>query len=210
MSKLILTADQIYALAYVIKAKYLDNYYISLSNRTDDNKLWLSEITSGLVSSGVLVEDFSGEISVDPAIDSIVRPIYFGGKESSLDINIFGESENNIGYRFHFYDGRITMTKTVDEGFEVTSVTADDIKTFVKSILDNSYSADSEQVEISFDKDNVSRLFVIKNTEVGVKNNVTSLVEYLDVVYEENSQNEVFSLSKIDFDNKLVSILTEG
>ena len=41
MSKLVLTADQIFALAYKLDAKYLDYYYISLSNRDDRNNLWL-------------------------------------------------------------------------------------------------------------------------------------------------------------------------
>lgn len=208
MDKLVLTANQIYALAQILKAKYLDYYYISLASKNTDG-VWLNENTKSLVSKGVLSEDFSGDITVDPEVETLVKPLFFGTKESSLDINIFGDTEDNIGYRFHFYDDRVIMTKTVEDGFEITEVSSDDILMIVSKVLPAGYSAQTEKVDIEIDPDEVSRVFVVKNTEVDVKSEVATLVETDGVIYEENTDAEMFSVSEEDFMNKICKILTE-
>ena len=89
MSNLILTADQIFALAYIVKAKYLDYFYVSLATCKTDNKIWLSEISKQLVSQGVLVEDFSGDTTIAAGIEELVKPIYFSTKETDF-ISLMG------------------------------------------------------------------------------------------------------------------------
>ena len=209
MSNLILTADQIFALAYIVKAKYLDYFYVSLAACKTDNKIWLSEISKQLVSQGVLVEDFSGDTTITAGIEELVKPLYFSTKESSLDINIFGDSEDNEGYRFHFLDGKITMTKAVQDGFEISEVTTEDIRELIAGILPAEYNANSAMVDISLDISKVSRIFVVKNTEMGVKSFVTTLVESDGVVYEEDVEDKIYSVSGSDFAEKLYKILTE-
>lgn len=210
MSRLVLTADQIYALAYILDAKYLDYYYISLANRGNDNKLWLSEITKQLVSQTVLVEDFSGDTSIDPEIEEIVKPLYFSDKESSLDINIFGDNEENIGYRFHFLDDKMTMTKLVEDGFEIIDASPDDIQKIVSAILPANYSAESEKANVKFDAEKVSRVFIVKNIEGNAKSTIATFVETEGVVYEEDTDDIVYSVSGEDFKDKLCKILTEA
>ena len=209
MSRLVLTADQIFALAFILKAKYLDYYYMLQANRDDSNKLWLSEITKQLVSQGTLVEDFSGDTTIDPKIEDLVRPLYFGTKESSLDVNIFGENEDNKGYRFHFLDGRITMARTIEGGFEITDINTDNVREIISAILPKSYSAESSESQIKFDVDKVSRVFVVKNTVVDEKNVIATFIETEGVVYEEDTDNRVYSVSGEDFNDKLYKILTE-
>ncbi len=209
MSRLVLTADQIYALAYILDAKYLDYYYMSLANRGNDNKLWLSEITKQLVSQGVLVEDFSGDTSIDPEIEEIVKPLYFSDKESSLDINIFGDNEENIGYRFHFLDDKVTMTRTVDDGFEVSNTDFAKIKDFISSLLPDNYTVESTKSNIVLDAGNVSRVFVAKRTDLNVGSLILTFVESDGVVYEEDVEDNIYSLSAEDFNNRLIVYLTE-
>lgn len=208
MDKLFLTADQIYALAHIQKAKYLDYYYISLASKNVDG-LWLSENTKKLVSQGILTEDFSGETTIEPDVESLIKPLFFSTKESSLDIDIFAGSEDFIGYRFHFGEDKIVMSKTVEDGFEITEISLEDIERIVSKILPANYSAVSEKVDIELKPDNVSRVFVVKNTEVEAKSEVATFVETDGVVYEENEEDEIFSLSGTDFANKVYRILTE-
>lgn len=209
MSKLVLTADQIYALAYILKAKYLDYYYMSQSNQDDNNKIWLSEITKQLVSQGTLVEDFSGETTIDPEVEILIKPLYFGTKESSLDIDIFGDNEENEEYRFHFLNDKISMVKSVENGFEITKVGLDEIKELVSNVLSTDYSADSGEADILLDVSKISRIFVAKNTEMNVKNFVATFVESDGVVYEEDTSDKIYSISRGDFEDKLYNILTE-
>ena len=209
MSRFVLTADQIYAMAYILKAKYLDYFYISLSKRSDDNKLWLSEMTKLLVSLGVLVEDFSGETSIDPNIEKLVNPLFFSNMESSLDINIFGDEEDNSGYRFHFLDGNITLVRSVEEGFEISETSPDEIKDLVSSIISSDYTADSSKVDRTFDSTKVSRIIVAKNTDLSVGSVVLTFVESDGVIYEEDIDDNVFSVSKDDFIEKLNRVLTD-
>lgn len=209
MSKLVLTADQIFALAFILKAKYLDYYYISQANRNDSDKLWLSEITKQLVSQGTLTEDFTGDTFLNPDFETLIKPLYFGTKESSLDVNIFGENEDNKGYRFHFLDDRITMTRAIKDGFEITDISYDEMRKMVASILPAGYSAETSKAFIKFDVDKVSRVFVVKNTVVDEKNVIATFVETEGVVYEEDTDSTVYSVSGKDFEEKLYKILTE-
>jgi len=209
MSKLVLSADQIYVLAYIMKANYLDYYYISLANQNFDNKVWFNETTNQLVSKGVLIEDFSGNISIDPENEKLLKPIFFGTKESSLVISIFGDEEDNIGYRLHFSDGRIILTKEIEGGFEISAVTNEEIKEYVSTILNDSYSAISAKNDKELDINKVSRVFIVKNAEVKVKNFTKTMVESDGIVYEEDTENNTYSLSKTDFEDKVLRILTE-
>jgi len=208
MNKLILTADQIYAMAYIIDAKYLDYYYISLSNRENDKTLWRSEIKKKLVSEGVLVEDFSGDTTIPPDIEMLLKPLYFGTKESSIDILIFGENEDNLGYRFHYLDEMITMTRTVDSGLELSSVSMEGIKNIVSELLPSDYSAETKILDVHLDKDNISRVLVVKNIEKDVSSVTLTLIESEGVVYFEDSDNRILSISRTDFEDKLLAIIT--
>ena len=209
MSKLVLTADQVYALAYILKANYLDYFYISLSGRISDDKLWLGEVTKELVAKEILTEDFSGDTTIDPEVEALIKPIYFGKKESSLDINIFGEKEDHEGYRFHFLDDKITMTKMVEDGLEISYVSYDDIQKVISSVLPSHYSAESAKVDIELDTGKISRIFVVKNAEVEVKSNVATFIENDGVIYEEDVEDNIYSVSGADFADKLYKILTE-
>lgn len=209
MKSVVLTADQIYALAYVQKAKYLDYYYISLASQFNDNKIWLGDNIKTLVSQGIMVEDFSGDTAVDSEVENLISPLYCSTKESSLDIAIFADTEKNLGYRFHFSDGKITMAKTVEGGFEISEVSLDDIKTIVESLIPSDYSAASSVVDISIDASKVSRVFVVKNVEKDIKSVNTTLVEYDGVIYETDDDGTVHSVSKQDFADELISVLTE-
>ena len=209
MKSVVLTADQIYALAYVQKAKYLDYYYISLASQFNDNKIWLGDNIKTLVSQGIMVEDFSGDTAVDSEVENLISPLYCSTKESSLDIAIFADTEKNLGYRFHFSDGKITMAKTVEGGFEISEVSLDDIRTIVESLIPSDYSAASSVVDISIDASKVSRVFVVKNVEKDIKSVNTTLVEYDGVIYETDDDGTVHSVSKQDFADELISVLTE-
>ena len=209
MRNLILTADQIFALAYILKAKSLDYFYVSLATCKTDDKIWRNEISKQLVSKGVLVEDFSGDTTIEAEIEDLVKPLYFSTKESSLEINIFGDNEDNEGYRFHFLDGKVTMTRAVKEGFEISEVTFEEIRELISGILPAGYNADSVKVDISLDISKVSRIFVVKNTVMSVKSFVTTLVESDGIVYEEDTEDNISSVSGSDFADKLYKILTE-
>ena len=209
MNKLVLTADQIYALAYILKAKYLDYYYISQAKRVNDNELWLSECTKQLVSSGVLTEDFSGETSIDSDLEELLKPIYFSTKESSLDINILGDNEDNIGFRFHYSDDKTVMTKTVDEGIEISEVSTKDIKDLANGLLSSDYSTTSGKTDVELEVSMISRVFIAKNIELNVKSLNVVFIESNGVIYEQDSDNNVYTVSGNDFSDRIIKVLTE-
>ena len=148
-------------------------------------------------------------LTIEAEIEDLVKPLYFSTKESSLEINIFGDNEDNEGYRFHFLDGKVTMTRAVKEGFEISEVTFEEIRELISGILPAGYNADSVKVDISLDISKVSRIFVVKNTVMSVKSFVTTLVESDGIVYEEDTEDNISSVSGSDFADKLYKILTE-
>ena len=209
MEKLVLTANQIYTIAYIMKAHSIDAFYINRVDRPANDQLWLSENTKQLVSQGMLVEDFSGELNIDSDIENLLKPLFFSEKESSLEIITVGDNENNLTYRFHYSDTGIVMTKTVDGKFEMAYVASDDINHIVESILPSSYEAESTEVSIDFIKEKVSRFIIAKNINMGDGNQTSVFVEYDGLVYEGDTDNKLFTVSRKDFIKKITLILSE-
>ena len=62
---------------------------------------------------------------------------------------------------------------------------------------------------MTFDSTKVSRIIVAKNTDLSVGSVVLTFVESDGVIYEEDIDDNVFSVSKDDFIEKLNRVLTE-
>ena len=103
----------------------------------------------------------------------------------------------------------VALVQTVEGGFEITEVSIADIKNIVDGLVSSDYSATSSVVDISIDSAKVSRVFVVKNVEKDIKSVNTTLVEYDGIIYQTDDDGAVHSVSKQDFTDELISVLTE-
>ena len=124
--EIVLTPEQLFFMGRLLQAKYIDYAYVAAMNDINQNfALFETEAKATLVSAGVLMEDFGGNVEVDPAVLSVLKPIFFGEIETSIDICNIGETNIVSVYKYHFHDGAVTEVFMISLPFSpVTSVTA--------------------------------------------------------------------------------------
>ncbi len=183
--QLVLTPEELYFLGKLMQAKYIDYAYVAAMNDIGSNyALFEKETQAALVSSGVLTEDFSGNLEIDDRALALVKPIFFGEVETSLDICTIGETNTVDVNKFHFHDGAITKVTGKGGKLEITAVDAIAVQDFVSALVPVDYAAESAVVA-EIDKTKITRLLAVKAAAVGVASVVSTYLEADGVFYRE-------------------------
>lgn len=196
--EIILTPEELYYLGSFLQARYIDYAYVAaMADIRQDYKLFEKETKASLVASDVLVEDFSGNIEIDDTVRGLLNPIFFGERETSLDICEVGEESTIKVYRFHFHDGVITMVSANQGKLLLQPVDPMRIRSLVEQVLPKNYDVESriitEEEEIT-----VRRYIVAKCNLISITSVVKAYFEADGVVYQEDEEN-VKSVSKDEF-----------
>lgn len=197
---LLLTPRELYCLGGILNAKYIDYAYIAaLDDIGQDFELFKKETLASLVSKGILMEDFSGNMELEENYTQLLIPIFFGNIETSLNICTIGEELRVDIYNYHFHNGKVTLVKSQNNELFICEVDSDYILSTVKALLSENYSAESNQVIADFDKSKVTRFFSAKSIDVGKMSQVKTFIEYDDVLCTEVDEAGLISLSAEDF-----------
>lgn len=196
-NEVVLTPEELYYLGKFLQAKYIDYAYVAAMNRGGRSfALFEQETKAALVSSGVLAEDFGGNIEIDDSVKSLLMPIFFGETETSLDICEIGETreKNKVTvYKFHFLDGIVTMVTNDNGKLAIKPVDLIGIHQIAENLLPEGYNAEhrvvEEEIEVA-----VSRYIAAKSITFGKTSAVNSFVEANSVIYKECGE-QVESLS---------------
>lgn len=197
---LTITAEELYYLGVLLQAKYIDYAYIAAMDDIQYNyALFQKEAQAQLVSRGILMEDFSGNIEIEENAKSLLAPIFFGEKESSADICYLGDEKKVDIFKFHFLDDKITMVTGRDKKLIIKEVDVLYLADFVSNILPENYSVKTSEKTDKIDKDNVTRFIAIKNILLGRTSEVRLYIESEGVFYQESSDGNIYSVTQNDF-----------
>lgn len=187
--ELILTPEELYYMGRFLQAKYIDYAYIAaMSDIKQNYSLFEKEAQASLVSAGILMEDFGGNLEIDASALSVLKPIFFGEVETSIDICFLGESNTVSVNKFHFHDGAVTMVTGDNGKLIIKAVDQIAIHEFISTILAENYNGKFEVVK-ELDKDKISRFIAAKSIIVGHTAVVNTYIESNDVIYRENEEN---------------------
>lgn len=121
-----LTPMELFFCTRVMKAKYLDYDYF---RRTPDvQKQYLlheQETLEQLEKEGILELDFDGNAVADPGYEELLKPVFFGEKESRLDV------EDKPSRRFHIHEGKIVMSLIGEEKITFCEVTEEEMASYL-------------------------------------------------------------------------------
>ena len=205
---LLLTPRELYCLGGILNAKYIDYAYIAaLDDIGQDFELFKKETLASLVSKGILIEDFSGNMEPDENCARLLSPVFFGNIETSLNICTIGKELKVDILNFHFHDGRVTLVKNQDMELFVSKVDPEHILSVIKGLLPENYSAVSDQAIAGFDKSKVTRFFSAKSIDVGKMSQVKTFIEHDGVLCTETDEVGLISLSGDDFTKEVFSII---
>ena len=133
------------------------------------------------------MEDFGGNIEVEPNVLNVLRPIFFGEVETSIDVCSIGETTSISVYKYHFYDGIVTMVYGTHGKFVIRSTDQIDIREKVESLIGETYNAENSIVE-SVDKTYVTRCLAFKQMCVGNTSVVKNYIEADGILYQEKEE----------------------
>ncbi len=204
--ELILTPEELYYLGSFLQAKYIDYAYVAAMGDIKQNyPLFEQETKASLVSSGILTEDFGGSLEIDKTILEILRPIFFGEIETSIDVCYLGETNYVSVNKFHFYDGIATMVAGDNGKLVIKSIDQIAIKDFVAALLPETYDCETKVVQ-DIDKTKITRFIATKNIVVGKNATVKTCIEADGIIYQE-TENGIESITRNDFISSVYDIV---
>ena len=114
--KLILTPEQLFFLGTVMGAEYINYDYIAALGEVQRNysrthRKCMDELTR----AGLLRERLSGEVALRPAPKKLLNPVFFGKKESSLEIFRLGKIQTHDIFRFHWWEDSVTQVRQTED-----------------------------------------------------------------------------------------------
>ena len=92
MKEIVLTPEQLYFMGRLLQAQYIDYAYVAAMNDINQNfTLFETEAKASLVSARILMEDFGGNVEVDPTVLGILTPIFSGRSKPRLTYAVSGK-----------------------------------------------------------------------------------------------------------------------
>lgn len=165
--EIIITPEELYYLGKLLQAKYIDYAYIAAVENIDQNiGLFEMRTADSLIEKGLLSENINGTIEINHEAADLLKPVFFGQTESSVDVCKVKEGKSLRTVRFHFYEGRITEVSEEKGRFHLAMTDTAGIKeTLRKMVFLNTASENTSAVKIT--KDNLDQVISLKKTVIG-------------------------------------------
>lgn len=183
--EIVLSPEQLYYMGRLLQAKYIDYAYVAAMDDINQNfSLFETEAKASLVAAGILMEDFGGNVEVDPVALRVLKPIFFGELETSIDICNIGETSTVCVHKYHFYDGAITVVTGENGKLVIKATDQIAIHDQVESLISQTYDAEYRKVD-TIDKSQITRFIAFKQIRVGITSVVKTYVEADRIFYQE-------------------------
>lgn len=197
--EIIISPEELYYLGTRLQAKFIDYAYVAAMDDIGQNyALFEKETGAALVNKGILTEDFSGSIEVDPNVAELLKPIFFGEAETSIDICEFGETNTVTVYKFHFNDGAVTMVTGKEGKLLLKKTDSLEIQELVKALIPASYAFEPKTVT-DIPRESITRFFAFKSILVGKTSVVRTYIEAGGSVYREKDTELIETVSREAF-----------
>lgn len=198
--EIIVTPEELYYLGKLLRAKYIDYSYVSMMDDIKENySLFEKEARASLVKKNYLCEDFSGDIEVDVCVENILKIVFNGEKESTLDIVLIEEDKKVFSSKFHFYEGQITQAYILGKHILFRIVDEEDIRKDIDVFTTESEITEENRVIHNIEKNSVSKIYIIKYAGVNTVPDSRLFFEENDIIREETRENEFTAYRKDDF-----------
>ena len=198
-----LTAEELYYLSCQMKAKYIDYSYITALEDIQKNfAKYEREAKTGLIKKGHLEEDFSGNLEIAPEVQTLLKPVFFGEFESSMDICGVGET-GDCHTKFHFMENDVIEVKKEGMYWCLTKVGKASIKEKVKSCLKEYIHS----AEYTFEEKKVTQIFVFKHLFIGKESVVKIIFDCAGDLFTENDTEEILPTTFSQIEEEITEVL---
>lgn len=207
--EMVFTANEIYVLAGVMKAKYIDYAYVAGMDATEEDfSVFANGIRSDLIRKEVLQEDFFGDVTLNDNYKGMLAPIFLG--EVEVSINNCELQEKQIEMRnYHFLDAIITEVRSSQGKLVVRNVNEDDIREQLYEVAPRSEEVGPECSMEEVTAEQVKRVLAIKRNEVGVSSLVGNFLEIEGYWYRDLG-TELQPVTRTGFIEQAIEMINRG
>ena len=180
MAKVTLTADDLFFLSKIMKAKYLDYSYVTMLEDLS-HRLAMKEAKAmdNLSNKGLVFEDFTGDLEIEDLAIELFEPIFFGTFESEL---IIEDSISFQHYKYHVLDGKYVEVEINGKELTVRNIEKEDI------LMRTPYSEELETKQILprnyFENVQVEGIAILKRLKIGGSSSVIQLINDAGIYYQ--------------------------
>ena len=172
---LTLTPEQLYFLGTVMNAEHINYAYIAaLSELQRNYSRTRRKCLDELVLAGILRERLSGELLLRPAPKKLLNNLFFGKKETELEVFTLDEKPSQNTVRFHWSEDSVTRVNIKNNRFEIFESSVKELEALVQDLVT---STEYPILVSGIQKDAVTRIITAKQATVGVGSKGTVLFE---------------------------------
>lgn len=206
--EIILSPEELYYLGSILQAEYMDYAYIAaMSKQGKSEELFANEAKASLVKAGILAEDFGGDLEVEEATAELLKPIFFGKTETSVDVYINGEDTDMDVYKFHFLDGTVTLVTESDGQFFIRKIESSQINELAESLISDDYKYFESANFPEINNEAVTRVIIAKSLKIGNVSTIRTFAECNRIYYLALDNGGYKGLSKDLFLTEFLSII---
>ena len=197
-NEIVLSAKELYYLGKLMQARYIDYSYIAAMDDVGKNySVFESESEKSL-----------SEKEVNPVLECLLEPVFFGEREVSVNVCTVGEEPVLNRSNFHFFEDNITAVDLSDDTLKLTAADDGMIRKFVHGILPENYSVECRK-DIKVEKEMITRLIIVKSATIGKGSVIRKYIEADGIVFGE-SDSGLESMTKEMFVDEVSSLFKGG
>lgn len=173
--RLILTPEQLFFLGTVMGAEYINYDYIAAMGEVQRNYTRTHrKCMDDLARAGLLRERLSGEVALRPIARQLLHPVFFGKKESSIEIFTLGKEKKYELIRFHWSEDSITEVWQNADQFVFVPSSQDQMEALILSLI---RGAERPMRVGALLEESVTRIITAKRATVGEESTGVVLFE---------------------------------
>lgn len=192
-TKLTLTPEQLFFLGTVMDAEHINYAYIAALGELQRNyNRTRRKCLDELVQAGVLRERLSGELLLKPAPKKLLSNLFFGKKETELEVFTLGEKPSQNTVRFHWSENSVTRVNVKNTCFEIFESSEQALEALVQELV---AGAENPLPVSHIQRDAVTRIITAKQATVDVDSKGTVLFEQYGGLYTVDNNGTAVGLS---------------
>ena len=189
-NEIVLSPEALFFLGQWMQAEYIDYDYIAmLRDLGRDYSRIQRRCLQELSGEKLVRQQITGEVSVRPQLERLLKNVFFGKLETSLDVFSKLEGGSRETYRFHYLDGTVTLVRQEQKRLYLSAAEPEDMERIIRTAVGRHREA-SRKIH-HLDENALGRMLLVKRAEVDRGSTSTLLFEQDGVLYASYQQGAV-------------------
>lgn len=190
--KLVLTPEQLYFLGTVMEAESINYDYIAAMGEVQRNYSRAQRKSmDDLARAGLLRMRLGGEAVLRPTLETLLRPVFFGRKESSLEIFRLKKEKTHDIFRFHWLENAVTQVQQTKDRLILSASGQEQLESLIAEQVRN---MERPMRMEQFFEESVTRILTAKRATVGESSTGIILFEVFGGLYSMDENEKLHAI----------------